>query len=116
MSTLVGSQLVAQAKRKKRFRLKIYIASTLIGLLLGLSISGFWQGWVNRCTACGKFGYKNIHRFSLGAEGLASYWCQMEGVSKYSLPSHGARVIFPRSDPISPPPQSDSILSPIDDR
>ena len=35
-------------------RIKIYILSTIVGGLIGLTISGFWPGLLNRCSACGR--------------------------------------------------------------
>lgn len=109
--TTVGSLLVAAEKKKRRFHLKIYIASIVVGIVLGLSMSGFWQGWTNRCPKCWKPHYKQVHRFALGPEGPFAYWCQMEGVSKHSLPPRGARLVYPRTRP-----PDEMNLAPSDDR
>lgn len=95
---IVGRQLVAQEQRRRFSHVKIYIASIVLGFLIGLTISGFWSSLINRCTACGKFGAEAGHRRTIGPEGPAYYWCQPEERSTFFIPPPGQNSLEPLMD------------------
>ena len=97
----VGKKLVAQHKRKIFFYLKLYVACVIVGLLIGLTVSGFWASLINICPACGQFGAKMAHIRYRGTDAFY-YKCP---------PSHSN----PKQLPISEPTRI-TLIKPRDDR
>ena len=92
----VGKALVAQHRKKFFFRLKIYVASLIVGGLIGLSIGGFWPSLINRCPACGRLSAKKAHRRTIGPNGPIYYNCQPEQRASFFVPP-------PRQNTLNPP-------------
>ena len=79
-------------------RIKIYILSTIVGGLIGLTISGFWPGLLNRCSACGQFNAEKAHRQTRGPNGPVYYWCQPDQVKQFFVPKPNTNTLTPPTD------------------
>ena len=88
-------------------RIKIYILSTIVGGLIGLTISGFWPGLLNRCSACGQLGAgkthqwldaEKAHRQTRGPNGPVYYWCQPDQVKQFFVPKPNTNTLTPPTD------------------
>ena len=95
----MGKTLVAQQRSDFFFRLRMWGICALFGVLSGLTISGFWSGILNRCSACGKYDAEKIHR-RLGPNDTIYYTCPGTQVKQFSVPK----------------PQRNTFVSPLDDR
>ncbi len=95
----VGKTLVAQQRSDFFFRLRMLGICALFGVLSGLTISGFWSGILNRCSACGKYDAEKSHR-RLGPNDTVYYNCPGTQVKQFSVPK----------------PQRNTLVSPLDDR
>ena len=60
----VGKVLVAQQRSDFFFNLRMWGIGILFGCLAGFTISGFWSGLLNRCSACGQFDAEKVHQLS----------------------------------------------------
>ena len=96
---VVGKALVAQQRREFFFLLKMCGIGTLFGGLAGLTISGFWSGILNRCSACGRYDAEKAHR-RFGPNDTVYYNCPGTQVKQFSVPK----------------PQRNTFVSPLDDR
>ena len=96
---VVGKALVAQQRSNFFFLLKMCGICILFGGLTGLTISGFWSGILNRCSACGKYDAETVHRRS-GLNGIVYYNCPGTKAKRFSAPK----------------PQQDTLIQPLDDR
>ena len=56
----VEKVLVAQRRSDLFFRMKMSGICALFGILAGFTISGFWSGILNRCSACGRFDAEEV--------------------------------------------------------
>ena len=95
----VGKVLVAQQRSDFFFRLRMWGIALLFGSLAGLTISGFWAGMLNRCSACGQFDAEKAHRRP-GPNLTVYYNCPGTKAQRFSVPK----------------PQQDTLIRPLDDR
>ena len=95
----VGKALVAQQRSDFFFRLRMLGICILFGGLAGLTISGFWSGLLNRCSACGQFDGEKAHR-----------WIGPNDTVYYNCPGTKARQF------VVPKPQRNTLVPPLDDR
>lgn len=95
----VGKTLVAQHRSNFFFLLRTCGICLLFGVLAGLTISGFWSGILNRCSACGRYDAEKAHRRH-GLNGIVYYNCPGTKVEQFSVPK----------------PQQDTLIQPLDDR
>lgn len=96
---VVGKALVAQQRSNFFFVLKICGICLLFGGLAGLTISGFWSGILNRCSACGQYDAETVHR-RIGLNGVVYYNCPGAKAKQFSVPK----------------PQRDTLTPTLDDR
>lgn len=95
----VGKVLVAQQRSNFFFLLKMCGICILFGGLAGLTISGFWSGILNRCSACGQYDAETVHR-RIGLNGIVYYNCPGAKAKQFLVPK----------------PQRDTLIQPLDDR
>ena len=95
----VGKALIAQRRSEFFFNLRMWGVCLLFGLLAGLTISGFWSGILNRCSACGQYDAEKAHRRT-GLNGIVYYTCPGAQVKRFSVPT----------------PQRNTLIQPLDDR
>ena len=93
----VGKVLVAQQRSEFFFNLRMWGIAILFGFLAGLTISGFWSGILNRCSACGKYDAEKIHR-SLGLNGTVYYNCPGTKVKQSLVPKLQRDTLTPSLD------------------
>lgn len=96
---VVGKALVAQQRSNFFFLLKMCGICLLFGGLAGLTISGFWWGILNRCSACGRYDAETVHR-RIGLNGIVYYNCPGAKAKQFSVPK----------------PQQDTLTPSLDDR
>ena len=81
----IGKTLVAQQRSNFFFLLRMCGICLLFGALAGLTISGFWSGILNRCSACGQYDAEKAHR-TVGLNNIVYYNCPGAKVKQFAVP------------------------------
>lgn len=92
-----GKVLVAQQRSEFFFKLRMWGIAVLFGGLAGLTISGFWSGVLNRCSACGQFDAEKAHR-SPGPNLTVYYNCPGTKAQRFSVPKQQRDTLTPSLD------------------